>query len=132
MFKAMVFISLTVLAGSLGHVLLSRGMRIMGPLESYQFLTLWNYFFVVLQNPWIIAGVLVEILYFLLWILVLSLAEVSFAVPMSALEYFFVTFMAIFFLNEEVNWNRWVGLVLICVGVFFMMRSWNEGIGHRG
>lgn len=76
------------------------------------------------KKGYIVAGVLISIVYFFLWLVVLSWADVSWALPMNAFEYVFVTLLAIFFLKEKVAPIRWLGIGFITVGVFFMMRSW--------
>lgn len=58
-----------------------------------------------------------------LWIVVLSKAELSYAYPMIALAYVVVTILSKVFLHEEVTLVRWSGLALICCGVFLISRS---------
>ena len=77
------------------------------------------------MNPWVIAGILLELVYFLLWLAVLSWADVSWGLPMHAMEYIFVAVLAQFLLGEEVPLIRWVGVGLISVGILFMIKSWN-------
>lgn len=76
------------------------------------------------KKGYIVAGVLISVVYFFLWLIVLSWAEVSWALPMNAVEYIFVSLLAIFFLKEKVVPIRWLGIGFITAGVFFMMRSW--------
>lgn len=97
-----------------------------GPPDLFQGPALFDYFVLTFQNPWIIFGVLLEIAYFALWLWVLSLAELSWALPMHAVEYIFVAILALFLLGEEISLERWIGIVLITVGVLFMVVSWND------
>lgn len=119
MFKAFLSILAAILCGSVGHIFLSKGMR-MSELSGFAD------FVQVFQNPWVAGGILLEILYFVLWMKVLSLAEVSWAVPMNALEYIVVAILAFLFLGERVPPLRWIGISFILVGLFFMMTSWEE------
>jgi drug/metabolite transporter (DMT)-like permease len=46
-----------------------------------------------------------------------SIAPMSFAVPMSAAAYIPETILARYVLHEDVDWRRWTGAVLIAMGV---------------
>ena len=124
--KATITLLLAIVAAGLGNLCLAKGMQTIGPLQNWNFIYLWSYFIHTFLNFWIILGILLELAYFLLWLVVLSMADVSWAVPMNAVEYLFVAMAAAFWLGERVLFSRWVGIVLIALGVFFMMKSWNE------
>ncbi|MCX6609457.1 MAG: EamA family transporter, partial [Acidobacteria bacterium] len=47
----------------------------------------------------------------------LAVADLSFAVPATAISFVFETAMAQWVLREQVNWRRWVASVLIACGV---------------
>lgn len=129
MLKAMLVLSLAIVLAGLGNLCLAKGMQTVGPfetgpLENWALDYLLGYFFRAFANPWIILGIFLELAYFSLWLVVLSLAEVSWAVPMNGVEYLFVALLAVFWLGEPVSFFRWIGIVLISLGVFFMMKSW--------
>lgn len=50
----------------------------------------------------------------------LAVADLSFAVPATALTIPAETFMARFVLRENVGWRRWAGAMLVGLGVFFL------------
>ena len=106
--------------------MLSKGMRVVGPLESYQLGFVFYYLVSAVSNPWVFLGILMELAYFLCWLVVLSLADVSWGIPMHAIEYIFVAVLAQFLLGEHVSITRWIGILLIVIGVVFMMKSWNN------
>lgn len=113
MFKAFGSISVAILCGSLGHIFLSKGLHH----------TIFSF-----QNPWILAGILLEAAYFPLWMIVLAHADVSWATPMNALEYIVVAILAILFLGEAISVTRWVGIIFILCGAVFMTASFEEKI----
>jgi len=45
------------------------------------------------------------------------------ALPLQALSYVVVAFLAQWFLGENVSQMRWAGICLICVGVALVTRS---------
>jgi drug/metabolite transporter (DMT)-like permease len=49
-----------------------------------------------------------------------SIAPMTFAVPMSAATFVPETLLARYFLGENVDWRRWVGIFLIVIGVIFI------------
>ena len=51
---------------------------------------------------------------------VLSWADYSYVMPAGAFGYALLTLMAVLFLHESVSPRRWVGVVLICVGVLLV------------
>ncbi|MDP2599424.1 MAG: EamA family transporter [Deltaproteobacteria bacterium] len=124
MFKATFALILALICAGFGNLMLSKGMQAVGPLQEYQFSALFHYFVDSVTNPWVVTGIFLELAYFLLWLVVLSWADVSWAVPMNAVEYVFVALLANVYLGESIPFNRWVGIALISVGVLFLMRSW--------
>lgn len=58
----------------------------------------------------------------LLWIVVLSKFELSYAYPMLSLGYVFVALGAWLFLGETISPIQWLGIFTIMVGV--MMVAW--------
>jgi len=51
---------------------------------------------------------------------VLSWADYSYVMPAGAFGYALLTLLAVVFLHENVSPRRWVGVVLICVGVLLV------------
>ncbi len=51
---------------------------------------------------------------------VLSWADYSYVMPAGAFGYALLTLLAVIFLHEAVSPRRWVGVVLICVGVLLV------------
>jgi drug/metabolite transporter (DMT)-like permease len=64
-----------------------------------------------------LLGVGMMTLAFFSLLAVLSIENVSFVVPVTALSYVAGALGGMFFLKERVNWRRWVGISLVCIGV---------------
>ena len=60
---------------------------------------------------------------FLVWLIVLSKAEVSYAYPLISLGYVFTAVLAWFLFGEALTEIRMVGIVIICLGVFLIARN---------
>jgi drug/metabolite transporter (DMT)-like permease len=59
----------------------------------------------------------------IMWMVVLSGSEVSFAYPFLSIGYILSAVIGYFFLGESVTPARIAGIAIICIGVFFISRS---------
>jgi len=69
------------------------------------------------------AGIIVQVLNFFIWIVVLYKIDLSIAMPVGSTSYVFIPLAAAFFLHEHVGLMRWVGIVLIILGIHFVSQS---------
>jgi multidrug transporter EmrE-like cation transporter len=60
---------------------------------------------------------------FMVWLIVLSKAEVSYAYPLISLGYVLTAVLAWMLFGEALNENRLVGIIVICLGVFLIARN---------
>jgi drug/metabolite transporter (DMT)-like permease len=74
-------------------------------------------------NPYILLGMLCYGLGFLVWLVVLAKAEVSYAYPLISLGYVFTAILARVLIGEAVTLSRMAGILIICLGVFLVARS---------
>jgi drug/metabolite transporter (DMT)-like permease len=70
-----------------------------------------------LRSPWVLAGLLVYALEFVVWFAALSLAPLSLAFPFAALSYCGVVLASRYILHERVSTRRWIGTVAVAAGV---------------
>ncbi len=75
------------------------------------------------RNPYVVLGFLSYGLSSLLWLAVLSRTDLSFAYPLVSISYLGTVLGAAIFFHEEVSLIRWAGVLLICAGIAFMVRS---------
>jgi len=76
-----------------------------------------------LTDPRLVLGTALLTLFFILWIAVLSWEDLSVALPMQALNYVLVAFLARHCLGETVSSTRWAGTILVCMGVLLITVS---------
>lgn len=69
-----------------------------------------------MMNPFVAMGVAALILALLTRMALLSLADLSFVLPVTAVGYVIAVFLGKVFLNETVTRERWLGAVLIFAG----------------
>ena len=70
-----------------------------------------------LRSPWVLAGLAVYAVEFVIWFAALSLAPLSLAFPFAALSYCGVVVASRWILNERVSARRWLGTVAVAAGV---------------
>ena len=73
-------------------------------------------YFHALLNPFVAAGIMALILSLLTRMALLSLADLSFVLPVTAIGYVAAVFIGKMFLHETVSSQRWLGAMLIFAG----------------
>ncbi len=76
-----------------------------------------------METPYIVLGFALYGVSSILWLQVLSKLDISVAFPLVSVTYVATLFVGRFLFNEPVNLSRIFGVLLICSGVFFVIRS---------
>jgi drug/metabolite transporter (DMT)-like permease len=76
----------------------------------------------VARNSCVIVSTVAMAFSFFAFMKLVSIAPMSFAVPMSAAAFIPETLLAQLLLKESVDWRRWSGVALILIGVVFISR----------
>lgn len=71
----------------------------------------------------VILGIACNAIGFFSLLGLLSVAQLSAAVPATALGFVLDTIGARFFLHERVHWKRWVGVIFVAAGVLLAVDS---------
>lgn len=71
----------------------------------------------LIGNVYFLAGVVLYVISFILWLYVLSNVRVSYAYPFLSLSYPLVVLMSNALLGEPFSRGAWVGVILITIGV---------------
>ncbi|HBA71333.1 MAG: hypothetical protein A2X82_02995 [Geobacteraceae bacterium GWC2_55_20] len=123
MLKTLIVMLFAITAGAVGDIFLTQGMRSTGDISAMGFRQIVDTVFKALTNWRLILGTAMQAVYFGLWLAVLSWEDLSVALPLQALSYVVVAFLAQWYLGENVSQMRWAGICLICVGVALVTRS---------
>jgi len=115
--KTAVLLFLMVLFGSSGDTLMGKGMRAIGPPTGWRVAPLLVFLSQAARSPVVWMAFACLLLFFLSYMLVLTWADFSFVLPASAAAYAVVPLLGHFFLGEAVSPVRWMGVVLITLGV---------------
>lgn len=118
--KTYVLLVLMVLFGSVGDVLLSKGMKQVGEVTDWSLRGLSGVFLEIFTSPTIWLGITCLILFFVGYMLVLSWADFSYVLPATAISYAIVPLLGYLLLGEMVSSVRWAGVAFICLGVMLV------------
>jgi drug/metabolite transporter (DMT)-like permease len=116
-FKTYLLIFLMVIFGPLGNVLLGKGMKRIGTVSIGTIAGVVDLLSRVLTSGTIWLGIGSLITFFVAYMLVLSWADYSYVQPASSVAYGMVALLGHFMLREVVTPTRWVGVLIICIGV---------------
>lgn len=124
MFKSVVLalITLDVFLNVAGQLSLKYGMSQIGNF-SISLSTLPPVFLKAATNLNVLLGLVCYGLGFMVWLIVLAKAEVSYAYPLISLGYVFTAILARLMFGEAVSVTRMAGILVTCLGVFLIARS---------
>ena len=108
---------LIVVAGTAGELCISRAMKEAGEVHDFRPTALLGVAGRVMRIKWIWIGVSLMTLGFFALLGILSVDNVSFVVPVTALSYVAGGVGGMIFLGERLNRSRWAGILLVCLGV---------------
>ena len=113
-----------VLAGvslfsAVGDTLLARGMKETGSISLQHLSSI----FLVVLHPGIALGIFFLFAFFACYLTALSWADLTYVLPATSLSYVLVALVARFWLHESVSLSRWLGVVLISLGVGFVTQG---------
>ena len=110
-------VGFAVCASTLGDLLLARGMRKCGAVKWQGFIALFSQVKRIVLTPEIPAAIFCMAVFFFTWLALLSRADLSLILPMTAVTYVLNGLGAGPFLGEKVGRRRWIGIWVITVGV---------------
>lgn len=115
-------IMLGVLLNAGAQLLLKEGMRRIGHFE-FAWSNVWPIGIQVMANPFVIMGLFAYVVSVMVWLLVLSRVEVSYAYPMLSVGYIVNAVAAYYLFQEDMSFTRITGILIIIAGVYLVSRS---------
>jgi drug/metabolite transporter (DMT)-like permease len=113
---------LATVLGVAGQLLLKQGMSQMGALQlsaSAVPSLLWR----MATSPFVVGGLLVYGTGTFFWLIFISRVPLSYSYPFVSLGIVLGLFSAWAIFHESIPPMRWIGMLVICLGVFFVSRS---------
>jgi len=78
---------------------------------------IFQFIFKLIRIPWVWFGFLFSALSLCIWLLILSKVDLNFAFSADSMHYIFIAFSSRLFLKEKVGLKRWMGTILIIMGI---------------
>ena len=110
-------IGIVVAATTVGEVLQAMGMRRHGEIRDFRPGAIGRALALLARSRFMIGSVVAMAVSFFAYLGLLTIADLSFAVPATAVTYVLETVLAKYVLKEHVNWLRWAGASLVVCGV---------------
>lgn len=125
--KTTSLVLVVILSNVLGNVFLSHGMQQVGRIVSASPVDYVRAFL----NPWAVLGICILVVWMLSDLALLSRADLSFVLPVTASAYVLVALGGHFLLHDHISWERWTGIVLITGGVILAEKTPARTTGRR-
>jgi len=117
------FLFIIVTAGTGGELCVSRAMKVVGEVHDFRPAALVRFVFRAMLVGWMWLGIAMMTLAFFSLLAMLSIENVSFVVPVTALSYAAGALGAMLFLHERISPQRWLGVAIVCAGVTLVWLS---------
>jgi drug/metabolite transporter (DMT)-like permease len=116
-------ILISIILGPLGNVFLGKAMKGVGSVTSGRVFDLVPIAYQVLTSGYIWLGIACLLGFFVVHMLLLTWADYSYVQPATSLSYLSIAILSYFLLGERLSPLRWLGVGVICLGVFLVGRT---------
>ncbi len=119
-YQILLFIGIII--GVFAQISLKHGMHKHGKVK-LTFKTFIKDVFKIYINIFVIIGMLSYFVSFLLWLIVLSKLDLSYAYPIVSINFALVALSSKIFFKERVSKKRWLSIFIIIIGVILVTLS---------
>ena len=104
-----------------GEIAMTYGMKQVGGPQGFRPLALLRFIWSAAKNRWLWVAIPMLAASFYSLLVLLSWAPLSVVIPASAFNYVVGTFGAKYLLREQVSPKRWMGVIMVCIGVTLVL-----------
>lgn len=123
MVRIILILFLALLVESVGVVFLSSGLKQIGEVKQMNAGEIGGLIKRGITNRNVLLGVLLETMFFIALLYLLSKRDVSLIWPLTSLGFVLTAMVAHFYLGEEVSRVRWLGVIFIVIGASIVSYS---------
>ncbi len=109
-----------VVGGTFGEMCVTRAMKIIGEVKDFTPRGLLRTGRRAFKIGWMWLGFFLMALSYFALLGMLARADVSFVIPVTSLGYVVGAIGGRWFLGEDVSYHRWIGVLLVCFGVYLI------------
>lgn len=111
-----------VLLNAFAQLVLKKGMSQIGAIQ-IDMSSIISMLFKVSTNFYVFLGLLFYVISFVVWLMVLSRVEVSYAYPFLSIGYIIAAIVGYYYFGEAMTLSKISGILIICLGVFILYRN---------
>lgn len=130
--KTLLVLFIAICAQVLGDISLTKGMKTIGEVNTLDPVKLFQLGVQVFTNPYVWLGIVLLSGFYLLYLVALSWADLSFVLPVTAFGYLLNALLSRLILHEPVSFSRWLGTFVICVGVAVVSSTEQKTTRQKG
>jgi len=119
--RNILLILISVVLNAVAQILMRKGMLCVGEVSSGH--SLLKILPQMITTIYLWLSLICYGMSILIWMIVLSRVEVSFAYAFSSLGYVLVTVIGVVFLKENISVFRIVGILVVCTGIILVARG---------
>lgn len=112
-----------IFLGAVYQLMLKRGMNKEGVVDIRLNQPSFKKIIFMYLNPLILLGTIIYAISLILWVVILSKIDLSYAYPLASLNYPFVAFLSQVLFKEKVSRLRWLSIAIIVLGVILVSLS---------
>jgi len=112
-------VSFCVIMGVVAQLAMKRGMNMIGTVGLKDIFS--KEVFQIVFQKYVFFGIVLYFLASLVWLVVLSQAELSFVYPLISVGYILTAILSWFLFKENLTLFRFFGILLICGGVYLIV-----------
>lgn len=117
----LLIVLVAVVLSGIGQLLLKYGLNSIGAVDFQA--SILRAYIRIFASPVVLGGAFTYFSASLMYIYALTKFDLSFAYPLVAFGYVITALGGKLFLAEEITLQRWVGIFVICGGVYLVTRS---------
>lgn len=117
--KIFKYVLASVILVDAGQIMVKYGLNN----SSINFSDLLSSYISLFLNPFIFFGFMAVGLSSIFWLAALSKADLSYTYPMISIGYIVIAIASMVIFKEHISVTRWIGIGVICSGVFLMSKS---------
>ena len=121
--RVIILLTINIVSLISGQILLKLGMRNLGGVALEDVTSNPLIVFRVFLNPYVFTGLFFYVANIFIWFDLISKQNLSYVYPFLSLGYAGVVIASAVILGEALSWQRIVGVVIICIGVYIVARS---------
>jgi len=115
----------SVLLAATGHIMIKAGLN--GATSAAAVASIARRLGVYFSQPYVLLGLTIYGLGTAMWIFAVSKRDISYVFPITALNYVLVALSGKLLFAEVIPLKRWIGVVVVIIGVALMQRTTREG-----